>query len=85
MPALRDVISRYAEGDDELRAALRALLEPYRSFRWAATLPFEPTPEGFRQRLLEMSVKDHDVDRYGMGSMRGILRRAAGREPVGLW
>ncbi|MEY9864051.1 hypothetical protein ABH935_009705 [Catenulispora sp. GAS73] len=124
--ALRDVISRYAEGDaegdEDLRAALRALLERYRSFCWAVTLPFEPTPEGFRQQLREMSVKDHggdtrdmmlalndlcgqareagvdlrpllldvahissDVDKYGMGSMRGILLRAAGREPVGLW
>ncbi|WP_194910840.1 hypothetical protein [Catenulispora rubra] len=120
--ALRDVISCYAEGHKQVRAELRALLERYHSFCWATTLPFEPTPEGFRQRLLEMSAKDHDgdtrdmmltlndlcgqardagvdlrpllldvadissdVDMYGMGSMRDILLRAAGREPVGLW
>ena len=120
--ALRDVLSGYEEGHEEVRTALRALLERYHSFCWATTLPFEPTSQGFRQQLLEMSVKDHggdtrdmmvtlnglceqardtgvdirpllldvadissDVDKYGMGSMRDILLRAAGREPVGLW
>ncbi|MEU9412504.1 hypothetical protein AB0E08_43370 [Streptomyces sp. NPDC048281] len=120
--ALRDVLTRYEEGDDATRAALRALLERCPHFTWATTLPLEPTPEGFRQRLLEISVEDqgqdtrdmmvglHDlcgrardagvdirplllevaglsseVDRYGMGSTRGILLRAAGREPCGLW
>jgi hypothetical protein len=120
--ALRDVLSRYEEGDEDLRAALRALLERYRWFRSVTTLPFEPTPQGFRQRLLEISVGDQgrdardmmvalndlcgqardagvdiqpllldvaelssDVDKYGMGSTRAILLRAAGGEPRGLW
>jgi hypothetical protein len=120
--ALRDVLSLYEEGDDDVRAFLRALLERCHSFRWATTLPFEPTPQGFRQRLLTMSVGDqgfdtrdmmldlHDlcgqardagvairpllldvaelsseVDKFGMGSTRHILLRAAGREPCGLW
>ncbi|MER6420933.1 hypothetical protein [Streptomyces sp. NPDC001137] len=120
--ALRDVLSLYEEGGDDVRAALRALLERCHSFCWATTLPFESTPQGFRQRLLEMSVEDQgrdardmmvalndlcgqahsahidirplllnvaalssDVDKYGMGSTRSILLRAAGREPSGLW
>ncbi|MEV7977134.1 hypothetical protein [Streptomyces sp. NPDC086519] len=120
--ALRDVLSRYEEGDDSVRATLRALLERCHWFGWATTLPFEPTPQGFRQHLLEMSAKDQgldtrdmmvglhdlcgqardagvgirplllevaelssDMDRYGMGSTRHILLRAAGREPCGLW
>jgi hypothetical protein len=120
--ALRDVLSRYEGSDSDVRVALRALLERCESFTWAATLPFAPTPQGFRQRLLEMSVEDQgrdardmmvslnglcgqareagvdirpalldvaelssDVDKYGMGSTRSILLRAAGREPVGLW
>ncbi|WP_089102497.1 hypothetical protein [Streptomyces hyaluromycini] len=120
--ALRDVLSRYQEGDHGDRAALRALLARCHSFTWATTLPFEPTPHGFRQRLVEMSVEDQgrdtrdmmvdlnglcgqaraagvdirplllevaelssEADKYGMGSTRDILLRAAGREPSGLW
>ncbi|MCZ4515781.1 hypothetical protein O3Q52_48295 [Streptomyces sp. ActVer] len=120
--ALRDVLSRYEEGDEEVRAALRALLERCHYFGGATTLPAEPTPQGFRQRLMEMSVEDQgrdtrdmmvglnglcgqardagvdirpllldvaelssEVDKYGMGSTRDILLRAAGREPSGLW
>ncbi|MGW3122495.1 hypothetical protein ACWDBW_36120 [Streptomyces sp. NPDC001107] len=120
--ALRDVLSRYEDDDEHVRAAPRALLERCHSLCWATTLPFEPTPQGFRQRLLEMSVEDQghdtgdmtvalhdlcgqaqhtgvdirpllldvaelssDVDKYGMGSTRDILLRAAGREPMGLW
>ncbi|WP_055589787.1 hypothetical protein [Peterkaempfera griseoplana] len=120
--ALRHVLSLYTVGDEDLRADLRALLDRHRSFRWATTLPFEPTPQGFRQCLLRMSVDDQgadtrdmmvtlnglceqardagvdirpllldvaalssDVDKYGMGSTRDILLRAAAREPSGLW
>lgn len=120
--ALRDVLSLYEEGDDDVRADLRALLERCHSFIWATTLPFEPTLQGFRQRLLEMSVEDQGrdardmmvelhglceqtrdagvdirpllldvaelssgVNKYGMGSTRDILLRAAAREPIGLW
>ncbi|MGA6224680.1 hypothetical protein ACPESV_30620 [Streptomyces umbrinus] len=120
--ALRDVLSLYEEGDEDVRAALRALLERCHYFAWSTTLPFEPTPQGFRQRLVEMSVGDQgqdtrdmmvalndlcgqardagfdirpllldvaelssEVDKYGMGSTRAILLRAAGREPSGLW
>lgn len=119
--APRDALSRYEDGDEHVRAALRALLERCHSFCWATTPPFEPTPQGFRQRPLEMSVEDQghdtrdmmvalhdlcgqtqntgvgirpllpgaaelssDVDKYGTGSTRDILLRAAGREPMGL-
>ncbi|MGW7548526.1 hypothetical protein ACWGKQ_46530 [Streptomyces sp. NPDC054770] len=64
--ALRDVLSRYEEGDDDVRAFLRALLERCHSFRWATTLPFEPTSRGFRQRLLTISVGDQDFDTRDM-------------------
>ncbi|MET9554517.1 hypothetical protein [Streptomyces sp. NPDC006645] len=64
--ALRDVLSRYEEGDEDVRAALRALLERCHSFCWATTLPFDPTAQGFRQRLLEMSVEDQGRDARDM-------------------
>lgn len=37
-----------------------------------------------RQLLLNVAELSSDVDKYGMGSTRDILVRAAGREPVGL-
>lgn len=64
--ALRNVLARYDEGDEDVRAALRALLARCHSFCWATTLPFEPTPQGFRQRLLEMSVEDQGRDTRDM-------------------
>ncbi|MFJ9560782.1 hypothetical protein ACIRQQ_12160 [Streptomyces fuscichromogenes] len=120
--ALRDVLSRYEDGDEGVRVSLRALLERCHRFGRETTLPFEPTTQGFRQRLLLISVDDQgfdtrdmmvdlndlcgrartagvdirplllevaglssDVDKYGMGSTRHILLRAAEREPCGLW
>ncbi|MGI5458229.1 hypothetical protein ACQEWB_34640 [Streptomyces sp. CA-249302] len=114
--ALRDLVRCYERGGEPERAAVRALLSRHTAFRWAAQLPFEATPEGFRLRLLQMSVADHGhdtrdelvtlhylreeareagvelrpillevaelssaEDRFGMGSMRDILRNAAGR------
>ncbi|MFF5143096.1 hypothetical protein ACFY6U_25770 [Streptomyces sp. NPDC013157] len=120
--ALRDILTRYEAGDDGVRTALRALLERCHHFTWATALPAEPTPQSFRQRLLQLSAEDQvpdprdmmltlhdlcgqardagvdirplllevaelssDADKYGMGSTRHILLRAAGREPCGLW
>ncbi|MFC8077879.1 hypothetical protein ACFUN8_20345 [Streptomyces sp. NPDC057307] len=60
--ALREVLSRYEEGGEDVRAALRALLARCHSFCWATTLPLELTAKGFRQRLLEMSVEDQGRD-----------------------
>ncbi|MET8978242.1 hypothetical protein ABZX85_21770 [Streptomyces sp. NPDC004539] len=111
---LAEIIDRYDTDDDATRAALRALLARHPSFRWATTSPRDPTPEGFRRRLLHLSLVDHGHDtrdelltlwdlcrqareagvdltatlrevaelssgddRYGMGSMRDILRGAA--------
>lgn len=64
--ALRDVLSRYEEGGEDVRIALRALLKRCHSFSWATTLPFEPTPRGFRRRLLKMSVEDQGRDARDM-------------------
>ena len=59
---LRAVLTAYADGDEELRTFLRGLFEHYTAFRWGVRLPFEPTPEGFRLRLLHMSAVDQGSD-----------------------
>lgn len=80
--ALRDVLSRYEEGDEEVRAALRALLERCHCFASATTLPFEPTPQGFRQRLVEMSVEDQGRDtRDMMVGLNGLCEQARDSRP----
>ncbi|NEB03061.1 hypothetical protein [Streptomyces sp. SID13726] len=38
-----------------------------------------------RPLLLEVAALSSDEDKYGMGSVRDILRRAADRDPAGLW
>ena len=38
-----------------------------------------------RPLLLEVAELSSDEEKYGMGSVRQILHRAAGRDPVGLW
>ncbi|KOG34648.1 hypothetical protein [Streptomyces resistomycificus] len=38
-----------------------------------------------RPLLLEVAEISGDEERYGMGSIRQILLRAAGRDPAGLW
>ncbi|MFF4118573.1 hypothetical protein ACFY0P_34705 [Streptomyces sp. NPDC001714] len=75
--ALRDVLTRYEEGNDGVRAGLRALLERCHWFGWATTLPFEPTPQGFRQRLLKISVEDQGLDaRDMMVTLNGLCGQA---------
>lgn len=59
---LVEVLDRYDTGDAGTRAALRALLDRHRAFRWATTLPRDRTPEGFRRRLLHLSLVDHGED-----------------------
>jgi hypothetical protein len=113
--ALRTVLELYDSGDATARTEIRALFDRCRYFRWAAHLPLESTPAGFRLRLLHFSVIDQgsdprdeilhlqdlctrahqadvdispilveiaalssDVDKYGMGSTRDFLLRAAG-------
>ncbi|WP_460069818.1 hypothetical protein [Streptomyces sp. YKOK-I1] len=60
--ALRELLARYEHGDDEDRAAVRALLESRSSFRWATHLPYAHTAEGFRQELLHLSARDQGHD-----------------------
>jgi hypothetical protein len=109
--ALRALLDRYEHGDDETRAAVRAVFDRHSSFCWAAHLP----EADFRTRLLHLSARDHGrdtrdeiltlnaihaearaagvdigplvrevaelsstVDKYGMGSMRELMLRAAG-------
>lgn len=60
--ALRALIAVYAQGDETVRESVRGLFSRYTSFRWATHLPVEPTPDGFRQRLLHMSAVDHGND-----------------------
>ncbi|CAG6392648.1 hypothetical protein NMG29_29775 [Streptomyces cocklensis] len=75
--ALREVLSRYEEGGEDARVALRALLDRCGSFRWATSLPYEPTQRGFRQRLLEISVEDQGIDgRDMMVGLNGLSGKA---------
>ncbi|MER5428843.1 hypothetical protein [Streptomyces sp. NPDC002588] len=60
--ALRELLTLYRHGDEQDRAAVRALLDRCSSFRWATHLPYEHTPDGFRQQLLHLSARDHGND-----------------------
>jgi hypothetical protein len=60
--ALRTVLELYDSGDDTVRAEIRALFDRCTSFRWAAHVPLEPTPAGFRFRLLHFSAVDQGAD-----------------------
>jgi hypothetical protein len=55
---LRGLLGHYAAGDDDIRAAIRALFERYTSFRWAVHLP----DADFRTRLLHFSARDQGAD-----------------------
>ncbi|MFE7842298.1 hypothetical protein ACFU53_41445 [Streptomyces sp. NPDC057474] len=59
---LRAMLTAYADGDEDLRTSVRGLFERHTAFRWGVHLPFEPTPEGFRLRLLHMSAVDQGSD-----------------------
>jgi hypothetical protein len=59
---LRDVIAVYEDGDETVRASVRALFSRHTSFRWAAHLPLRRTAEGFRWQLLHMSAVDQGSD-----------------------
>ncbi len=60
---LHELIPAYAQGSDELRAALRQLMAKAPSFTWAATLP-RPirNTASFRDHLLLFSLKDQGRD-----------------------
>ena len=60
---LENLVFFYSQGDERQRADVRALLETYKAFRWAATLSCSPeTAEGFRMHLLHLSVSDQGSD-----------------------
>lgn len=86
---LRELLARYASGDEGARVAVRELSTRYPSFRRPMHLPREPTAGASataRARedridigpiLHEVAAISSDVDKHGMGSMRGLLRRTA--------
>ena len=59
---LRALITHYAEGDEPARQTVRAIFERYQAFRWAAHIPLDPTPAGFRFGLLHFSAIDQGPD-----------------------
>ena len=63
---------------DEEREAIRALFAEYKSFAWAASLPFEPaTEESFRRHLLLFSIKDQGRDsRDALLWLQDLCRKA---------
>jgi hypothetical protein len=80
--ALRAVIALYAEGDDTVRAAVRALFNRYTSFRWAVHVPHEPTPESFRFALLHFSALDQGPD--ARDELLGLRDLCAEAEEAGI-
>jgi hypothetical protein len=79
---LRAVIALYAEGDDAVRAAVRALFNRYTSFRWAVHVPHEPTPESFRFALLHFSARDQGPD--ARDELLGLRDLCAEAEQAGI-
>ena len=60
--ALRALIRHYAEGDDETRESVRAVFDRYPAFGGMVHIPLDPTPAGFRFRLLHFSAMDQGSD-----------------------
>ena len=60
---LQEMVRAYGDGDDDVRASIRAIFASHPSFSWAATLPFPPTTtERFRDHLLLFSINDQGRD-----------------------
>jgi hypothetical protein len=59
---LAEVLDTYPQSDEAARAALRDLFHEYQAFSWAAVLPRDLTPDGFRCQLLLFSLKDQGRD-----------------------
>jgi hypothetical protein len=59
---LLEILELYAKSDEGTRVALRDLFHRYHAFSWAAVLPQDPSPEGFRRQLLLLSLKDQGMD-----------------------
>ncbi|MFC6018904.1 hypothetical protein ACFP2T_22190 [Plantactinospora solaniradicis] len=61
--ALGTLLSRYGEGDESTRTAIRELFARYRSFRWAVGPSYPAdTPDRFRGWLLLLSARDQGAD-----------------------
>lgn len=59
---LMEVLALYVQSDEMTRASLRDLFHEYKAFSWAAAIPQELTPQGFRHQLLLFSLKDQERD-----------------------
>jgi hypothetical protein len=60
---LAEMIAAYAQGTDQMRAAIRRLFQDYPSLSWAATLSVPwTTIEGLRQHLILFSMNDQGRD-----------------------
>ena len=60
---LAEILTAYALGTVQTRAAIRKLFEKYQSFAWAAALSVPRTTwEGLRQHLILFSIKDQGRD-----------------------
>jgi hypothetical protein len=74
---LMEILDLYAKSDEVSRAALRDLFHQYQAFSWAAALPQDPSPEGFRRLLLLFSLKDQGRDsRDAIVWLQEICRKA---------
>ena len=75
---LGNLISIYAQGDDETRVAIRQMFAEYDSFGWAATLSTPWTSAaGFRQHLILFSMKDQEKDcRDALLALQGLVQDA---------
>jgi hypothetical protein len=76
---LGNLISIYAQGDDETRSAIRRMFVEYDSFAWAATLSIPWTSAaGFRQHLILFSMKDQEKDcRDALLLLQGMVQDAS--------
>lgn len=75
--ALRGLVALYETGDEAGRTEIRALLSRCTSFRWAAYIPLDPTPAGFRFKLLHFSAIDQGADtRDALLAFRDICLQA---------
>jgi hypothetical protein len=82
---LEELIGFYHASGDRERQAIRALFVEYRSFAWAASLPFGPgNEENLRRHLLLFSIKDQGRDsRDALLWLQDLCREArnAGVDP----
>ncbi|GIG88872.1 hypothetical protein [Plantactinospora endophytica] len=60
---LAALLTRYAEGDEPTRTAIRGLFRKHRSFQWGVGMSFPAdTVERFRRHLLLLSARDQGMD-----------------------